>query len=104
MESISETSKYSCFKSVIGGIHLLVTSQLGCHKNIWEVIFMNQATMKGKWNQMKGDAKKKWGNLTDDDLQQVEGDHDKLVGKIQERYGKSKEEAEREVNDWNKIY
>ncbi|WP_417898273.1 CsbD family protein [Bacillus haimaensis] len=65
---------------------------------------MNQATMKGKWNQMKGDAKKKWGNLTDDDLQQVEGDHDKLVGKIQERYGKSKEEAEREVNDWNKTY
>ncbi|MGM0838231.1 MAG: CsbD family protein [Bacillota bacterium] len=65
---------------------------------------MNQATMKGKWNQMKGDAKKKWGNLTDDDLQQVEGDHDKLVGKIQERYGKSKEEAEREVNEWNKTY
>ncbi|MFE7063787.1 CsbD family protein [Sutcliffiella sp. NPDC057660] len=65
---------------------------------------MNQATMKGKWNQMKGEAKKKWGNLTDDDLQQVEGDHDKLVGKIQERYGKSKEEAEREVNDWNKTY
>ncbi|MCA1321748.1 CsbD family protein [Bacillus tianshenii] len=65
---------------------------------------MNQATMKGKWNQMKGDAKKKWGNLTDDDLQQVEGDHDKLVGKIQERYGKSKEEAEREVNDWHKTY
>jgi uncharacterized protein YjbJ (UPF0337 family) len=60
--------------------------------------------MKGKWNQMKGDAKKKWGNLTDDDLQQVEGDHDKLVGKIQERYGKSKEEAEREVNEWNKTY
>lgn len=65
---------------------------------------MNQATMKGKWNQMKGDAKKKWGNLTDDDLQQVEGDHDKLVGKIQERYGKSKEDAEREVNEWNKTY
>ncbi|MCM3620040.1 CsbD family protein [Sutcliffiella horikoshii] len=61
---------------------------------------MNQTTMKGKWNQMKGDAKKKWGNLTDDDLQQIEGDRDKLVGKIQERYGKSKEEAEREVDGW----
>lgn len=65
---------------------------------------MNQATMKGKWNQMKGEAKKKWGNLTDDDLHQVEGDRDKLVGKIQERYGKSKEDAEREVDDWNKTY
>ncbi len=62
---------------------------------------MNSTTMKGKWNQMKGDAKKKWGNLTDDDLQQIEGDRDKLVGKIQERYGKSKEEAEREVDGWN---
>ncbi|MGD6777328.1 MULTISPECIES: CsbD family protein [Bacillaceae] len=61
---------------------------------------MNQTTMKGKWNQMKGDAKKKWGNLTDDDLQQIEGDRDKLVGKIQERHGKSKDEAEREVDDW----
>ena len=63
-------------------------------------LIMNQTTMKGKWNQMKGDAKKKWGNLTDDDLQQIEGDRDKLVGKIQERYGKSKEEAEREVDGW----
>ncbi|WP_223703103.1 CsbD family protein [Sutcliffiella deserti] len=62
---------------------------------------MNQTSMKGKWNQMKGDAKQKWGNLTDDDLQEVEGDRDKLVGKIQERYGKSKEEAEREVDGWN---
>lgn len=61
---------------------------------------MNQTTMKGKWNQMKGDAKEKWGNLTDDDLQQIEGDRDKLVGKIQERHGKSKEEAEREVDGW----
>lgn len=62
---------------------------------------MNQETMKGKWNQLKGDVKKKWGNLTDDDLNQVEGDRDKLVGKIQERYGKSKEEAEREISTWN---
>jgi uncharacterized protein YjbJ (UPF0337 family) len=61
---------------------------------------MNQTSIKGKWNQMKGDAKKKWGNLTDDDLRQIEGDRDKLVGKIQERYGKSKEEAEREVDGW----
>ncbi|KGA97475.1 hypothetical protein AJ85_13770 [Alkalihalobacillus alcalophilus ATCC 27647 = CGMCC 1.3604] len=62
---------------------------------------MEQVKWKGKWNQMKGEAKKTWGKLTDDDLQQVDGDKDKLIGKIQERYGKSKEEAEKEVNSWN---
>ncbi|MBA4731748.1 MAG: CsbD family protein [Alcanivorax sp.] len=47
-----------------------------------------------------GDAKKQWGKLTDDDLKQVEGRKDKLVGKIQERYGSSREEAEKQADDW----
>lgn len=62
---------------------------------------MNSDEMKGKWNQLKGSAKSQWGKLTDDDLTQVEGDRDKLVGKIQEKYGIAREEAEKQVNDWD---
>lgn len=61
---------------------------------------MNGAEIKGQWKQLQGEAKRHWGKLTDDDLKVVEGDTDKLVGKIQERYGKDKNEAEREVNQW----
>ncbi|XBQ16564.1 MAG: CsbD family protein [Oceanicaulis sp.] len=61
---------------------------------------MHADQLKGKWNQLQGDAKRQWGKLTDDDLKTVEGDSQKLSGKIQERYGKSKDEADREVNDW----
>lgn len=59
---------------------------------------MNSDTMKGNWNQLKGNVKKQWGDLTDDDLQQIDGEKDILVGKIQEKYGKSRDEAEREVD------
>ncbi|KIH76685.1 Uncharacterized conserved protein YjbJ, UPF0337 family [Geoalkalibacter ferrihydriticus] len=62
---------------------------------------MNKEQMKGKWNQLKGEIKIQWGKLTDDDLDRIEGNRDKLVGKIQERYGKTKEEAEREVDKYN---
>ncbi|MCA0203991.1 CsbD family protein [Pararhodobacter sp.] len=64
---------------------------------------MNSDTVEGKWKQIKGEAKIQWGKLTNDDLDVVEGHKDKLVGKIQERYGKSKDEAEAEVNRfWSK--
>lgn len=63
---------------------------------------MQGEELKGKWKQLTGEAKRRWGKLTDDDLTAIEGDRDKLVGKIQERHGKSKDEAEREVNDWIK--
>lgn len=62
---------------------------------------MNADILRGKWNQIKGKAKKKWGKLTDDDLDRVEGSRDELVGAIQERYGESKEAAEKEVDSWN---
>lgn len=52
---------------------------------------MNQDRLKGKWNQVKGEIKKKWAAITDDDLLQAEGNLDKLVGKIQERTGEQKE-------------
>ena len=61
---------------------------------------MNSDQLKGNWKQLMGDAKKQWGKLTDDDLKQVEGRKDKLVGKIQERYGSSREEAEKKADDW----
>ncbi len=61
---------------------------------------MNSDQLKGNWKQLMGNAKQQWGKLTDDDLQQIEGRKDKLVGKIQERYGSSREEAEKQADDW----
>jgi uncharacterized protein YjbJ (UPF0337 family) len=61
---------------------------------------MNTEELEGKWNQIKGEAKQRWGRCTDDEIDVIDGDHDKLVGKIQERYGKSKDEAKREVDSW----
>jgi uncharacterized protein YjbJ (UPF0337 family) len=61
---------------------------------------VNTEQLKGNWNQLKGKAKQQWGKLTDDDLMRVEGNQDELVGRIQERYGIAKEEAERQVNDF----
>lgn len=62
---------------------------------------MNNDILKGKWNQYKGEAKKKWGELTDDELDQINGERDIIVGKIQEKYGRTKEEAEKEFDDWS---
>lgn len=62
---------------------------------------MNKDELKGKWNQVKGEVQKQWGKLTNDDLDVIAGDSKKLVGKLQERYGMTKEEAEREVDNNN---
>ena len=61
---------------------------------------MNRDTMKGQWRQLVGDVKTQWGKLTDDELTQIDGNYDKLVGKIQERYGHQRDQAERDVNNW----
>lgn len=63
---------------------------------------MNREELKGKWNQMKGSVKKRWGKLTDDDITRIEGERDRLVGKIQEKYGHSKEQAEKEVDEFTR--
>ena len=63
---------------------------------------MNTQTLKGEWNQLKGSVKQKWAELTDDDLTHIEGSRDKLVGRLQERSGRTKEEVEREVDDWRR--
>jgi uncharacterized protein YjbJ (UPF0337 family) len=57
--------------------------------------------MKGKWKQLKGSVKERWGKLTDDDLDVIDGQSDQLIGKIQERYGVAREEAKKQVDEWN---
>ena len=59
---------------------------------------MNNDTLKGKWKQLKGDVRERWGDLTDDELEQIEGNRENLEGKIQEKYGIAKEEAKDQVN------
>ena len=63
---------------------------------------MNWDSIQGKWKELKGKAKEKWGELTDDDLNVIEGNRDQLVGLIQNRYGKAKEQSEKEVEEWRK--
>ncbi len=62
-------------------------------RTIWE-------KFKGSWSQTKGAVKEQWGKLTDDDLLEIEGRRDQLVGKIQTRYGITREEAESQVGTW----
>ena len=61
---------------------------------------MNTDVLQGKWTQLKGTVRKQWGKLTDDDVDQIQGDAEILQGRIQERYGRTKEEAKQEVDKW----
>ena len=61
---------------------------------------MNRDTLKGQWTQLKGKVRQQWGKLTDDDVDQAQGNAETLIGKIQERYGRNREEAEREFDRW----
>ncbi len=63
------------------------------HTTNWEQIA-------GKWKQVRGEAKKKWGKLTDDELMQIDGNRDILAGKIQEKYGIAKEDAHKQIDEW----
>ena len=62
---------------------------------------MNRDTLRGQWNQLKGQVRKQWGKLTDDELDQIQGDAEILIGKIQQRYGYSREQAEQEFDRWS---
>jgi uncharacterized protein YjbJ (UPF0337 family) len=62
---------------------------------------MNWDQIEGKWKQMTGSVKQKWGKLTDDDIDVIAGKQDQLAGKIQERYGITKEEAAKQVREWS---
>lgn len=60
---------------------------------------MNSNQFKGKWRQLRGSIKKQWGKLTDDELDQIAGNYDMLVGKIQERYGNMREDIDRRLDE-----
>ena len=64
---------------------------------------MNWDRIEGNWRQFKGKVKEKWGKLTDDDLDTVAGKRDQLLGKLQERYGIARDEADRQLADWEKV-
>lgn len=61
---------------------------------------MNTDQLQGKWKQLKGSVKERWGKLTDDDIDVINGQHDHLIGRIQERYGIAKQEAQSQVDEW----
>ena len=63
---------------------------------------MNWDQIEGNWKQVKGKVKEQWGKLTDDDFEVVAGKRDQLSGKIQERYGVAKDEAERQISEWER--
>ncbi len=60
---------------------------------------MNWDIIQGKWKQLKGSIQAKWGDLTDDELDQIDGNREKMVGKLQEKYGWTKDEAEKQVDE-----
>ncbi|MFB9055814.1 CsbD family protein [Mariniflexile ostreae] len=61
---------------------------------------MNKEQLEGKWNQVKGKFKQKYGSLTDDDTTFAEGKFDEMLGRLQEKTGKTKEDLEREIKEW----
>jgi uncharacterized protein YjbJ (UPF0337 family) len=63
---------------------------------------MNADVFKGQWKQLKGDLKTRWNLLTDDDLDAVDGQMDKLEGRLQERYGWEKERVHQEIDTWSR--
>ena len=64
---------------------------------------MNWDTMKGQWKQFRGKVKEQWGELTDDDLDRIEGKRDQLLGAVQKRYGVAKDEAERQLREFESV-
>lgn len=63
---------------------------------------MNKEQFSGQWKTVKGKVKEKWGKLTDDDIAQIDGKRDQLLGSLQKRYGYEKERAEQELKNWEK--
>ena len=63
---------------------------------------MNQDRLRGRWKQIKGKVQEQWGKLTDDDLDVIAGRRDQLLGRIQQRHGIAKDEADRQLTDWER--
>ena len=64
---------------------------------------MNWDRVEGNWKQFKGKVREKWGKLTDDDCDVIAGKRENLIGKIQERYGIARDEAEKELKEWESL-
>jgi uncharacterized protein YjbJ (UPF0337 family) len=62
---------------------------------------MNWQQIEGRWKQVKGQAQQRWGKLTDDDLDRIQGKREELVGRLQKHYGDSKDKIERDVDTWS---
>ena len=90
----------ACAVAVLGTLPVAAFAQSTTRNDaatIWEKI-------KGSWTQTKGAVKEQWGKLSDDDLMEIQGRREQLVGKIQTRYGISHEEAEAQVSGWERHY
>ena len=62
---------------------------------------MNSDTLRGQWTQLKGKIREQWGKLTDDDLDEIQGRSEQLIGRLQQRYGIGRDEAQRQFDAWN---
>ena len=62
---------------------------------------MNAEILRGQWMQLKGKIREKWGKLTDDDLDEIQGRAEQLIGRLQQRYGIARDEAQRQFDAWN---
>jgi uncharacterized protein YjbJ (UPF0337 family) len=80
----------------------LIPNDVNNGVSIKEVDDMNWDQVKGNWKQLKGKAQQAWGDLTDDDLDVIEGKREELVGRLQAKYGYTKEKAEQEADSWVK--
>lgn len=65
---------------------------------------MNKELFQGKWHEYKGKVKEKWGKLTDNDLTQINGKREELIGKLESQYGYAKDRAEKEINEFEKTF
>lgn len=65
---------------------------------------MNWDRVEGNWKQFKGKVREQWGKLTDDDFDRIAGKRENLIGKIQERYGIARDEADRQLSEWEKLH
>jgi uncharacterized protein YjbJ (UPF0337 family) len=89
--------------STNSAVSAMNTGSLKMHSESFPVVLIvNKDQFEGNWKQFKGDLKKQWGKLTDDDLLIIEGNYEKFEGRVQERYGDKKEEVKRWTDEWFK--
>jgi uncharacterized protein YjbJ (UPF0337 family) len=69
-------------------------------EKVYKGVCMNNDVLRGKWMQLKGEVRSRWGKLTDDDITEIQGEAEKLIGKLQQRYGYKREQAQKELNEF----